>query len=294
MLQTAIQTAVQAEIQSVSTVNHHQLSATFYSPDGEMKGAILIVPAMGVTQRYYASFATWLATQGYMVATFDYYGIGLSQSGHLRDTSVTITEWAQIDCAAMVGVVSNRAAGKPLYWIGHSLGGQILGLVPNHKHITKAVTIACGSGYWPENVPSLKWKAWWLWFIVAPLATRLFGYFPGKRLRKVGDLPKGVMNQWRRWCLHPEYLVGVEGESIREKYSAVKLPITSLSFTDDELMSERNINSIHGFYTASQTTMSRLTPEDVGVKHIGHFGFFKDKFEKSLWENYLLVELQEI
>lgn len=105
---------VQSVIQSVSTVNHHQLSATIYKPKGEMKGAVLIVPAMGATQRYYVSFATWLAMQDYMVVTFDYYGIGLSQSGHLRDTSVTIIDWAKIDCAAMVEAVLGKAAGKPL------------------------------------------------------------------------------------------------------------------------------------------------------------------------------------
>ena len=88
-------------------------------------------------------------------------------------------------------------------------------------------------------------------------------------------------------------MFGVEAEGLRDKFSAVKIPITSFSFTDDELMSEKNINSIHSFYTESQKTMCRLTPGDVGVKHIGHFGFFKSKFEKSLWEKYLLAELKE-
>ena len=276
----------------IKTTNGYQLSSTFYSPAGEMKGAVLIVPAMGVTQNYYAAFASWLTAQGYMVATFDYSGIGLSQSGNLRDTSVTISDWAKFDCAAMIDAVSFRADGKSLYWIGHSLGGQILGLVPNQNLISKVVNIASGSGYWLENVPSVRWRVWWLWYIVAPLATNLCGYFPGRRLRKVGDLPRGVMDQWRKWCLHPEYLIGIEGMVVREKYRSVVTPITSLSFTDDELMSHKSINSLHSYYTASLKTMSRIAPEDIGVKHIGHFGFFKAKFEKNLWGNYLLPELK--
>lgn len=249
------------------------------------------MPAMGVTQSYYRSFASWLATQGYLVATFDYSGIGLSRSGALRHSDVTITDWAEIDCAAMVEAVSARAAGKPFYWIGHSLGGQILGLVPNLEQVTKVVTIACGSGYWLENVPAVKWRVWWLWYFVVPVSIRLFGYFPGKRLRKVGDLPGGVMSQWRNWCLNPEYMIGVEGEGIREKYRSVITPITSFSFTDDEMMSEKNIESLHGFYTGSRIAMNRIAPEDVGTTSIGHFGFFKTRFKKSLWENYLLPEL---
>lgn len=280
------------ETQKVETKNGYKLSSTFYFPDGEIKGAVLIVPAMGVTQKYYASFASWLMAQGYLVATFDYSDTGLSQSGDLRDSSVTISDWAHFDCTAMVEAILVKAEGKPLYWIGHSLGGQILGMVPNIDSITKVINIASGSGYWLENVSSLKWRAWWLWYIVAPLAIRVCGYFPGKRLRKIGDLPSGVMNQWRQWCLNPEYVVGAEGSETRERYKAIVTPISSFSFTDDELMSKRNIDSLNSFYAASQMKTNRITPEELGTKHIGHFGFFKTKFKDSLWNNYLLQELQ--
>jgi predicted alpha/beta hydrolase len=153
------------------------------------------------------------------------------------------------------------------------------------------VTIATGSGYWRENAPPLKWRAWWLWYVIAPLSVSLLGYFPGKRLRKVGDLPKGVMEQWRRWCLNPEYAVGVEGESIRAEYAAVRTPIVSISFSDDEFMSARNTESIHGFYVNSSRTMKRLSPRDVGLKRIGHFGFFRSENADSLWRKHLLPEL---
>ena len=250
------------EFQKIETKNGQELSATFYFPDGEMKAAVLIVPAMGVTQKYYASFASWLSTQGYLVATFDYAGIGLSLSGNLRDTSVSITDWAKFDCTAMINAVSTQGEGKALYWIGHSLGGQIFGMVPDCRFITKVINIAGGSGYWFESAFSLKWRAWWLWYIVAPLATRVYGYFPGKRLRKVGDLPGKVMMQWRRWCLNPQYLVGAEGPEIRNKYRAVVTPISSFSFTDDEFMSKNSIDSFNSFFVRSQMKTIRITPEE--------------------------------
>jgi predicted alpha/beta hydrolase len=144
---------------------------------------------------------------------------------------------------------------------------------------------------WRENSPPLKRKVWWLWFVVAPLALRLFGYYPGKRLRKVGDLPKGVMTQWRRWCLNREAAVGAEGEVVRAQYAAVRAPIVSLSFVDDELMSARNIESLHGFYVNAQRTMKRIAPEDIHVRRIGHFGFFRSSFRDALWSGHLLPEL---
>lgn len=279
------------EIVTVKAKNDQRITATFYLPDGEAKAAALIVPAMGVVQQYYSSFASWLANQGYIVATFDYSGVGLSQADSLRQNKVTISDWAYFDCTAMVEALSMRAEGKSLYWIGHSLGGQIFGLVPEAGRVTKVINIAGGSGYWKENVPSLKWRAWWLWYFVVPIATRVYGYFPGKKLRKVGDLPAGVIRQWRRWCLNPDYMVGVEGEETRDRYEAVVTPISSFSFTDDELISKSNVDSLNCFYKNSNVKPIRISPAEIGVTRIGHFGFFKDRFTNSLWERYLLQEL---
>ena len=269
----------------VETADGRKIAARFFHPEGAAKGAVLVVPAMGCGQDYYKSFATWLAAQGFTVATFDHRGTGLSRRGALRGFKADIFDWARLDCAAMIDALPER----PLYWIGHSLGGQILPLVPNRESITKAVTVATGSGYWRENSPRIRPMAWWLWFVVTPLIVPLFGYFPGKTLRKVGDLPKGVMQQWRRWCLDPEYAVGAEG--LRAQYAAVRTPIVSLSFSDDEMMSLRNTESIHGFYSGAPRTMKRLAPHDIGAKRIGHFGFFRSAFEGSLWRQHLLPEL---
>jgi len=277
--------------QEIVTADRYSIAAQFFAPRGETVGVILIVPAMGTPQSYYGPFATWAAGQGFLTATFDYRGTGLSRPRSLRGFKADIFDWARLDCGAMVDTLSKRAPGKPFYWIGHSLGGQIFPFVPNRDRISRAVTIATGSGYWRENAPPLKWRAWWLWYVIAPLSVSLLGYFPGKRLRKVGDLPKGVMEQWRRWCLNPEYAVGVEGESVREQYAAVRTSITSISFSDDEFMSARNTESIHGFYVNAPRTMKRLTPQDVGLKRIGHFGFFRSENADSLWRKHLLPEL---
>src|SRR5262245_21810152 len=84
----------------------HELAAEIFAPPADPRGAALIVPAMGVTQGYYASFAAWLAEQGFVVATFDYLGIGRSRNGRMRDVRATIVDWASLDCAAMLDAVS--------------------------------------------------------------------------------------------------------------------------------------------------------------------------------------------
>ena len=250
------------------------------------KGTVLIVAAMGVPQSFYAPFATWLQRQDLTAVTFDYVGVGESQNGPLAELDIDIVDWAEGDCDAMIEMTRALAPGKPLYWVGHSLGGQLLGLIPKPERIHSAASVACGSGYWKENSPGLRWRVWWLWFFVVPFALRVFGYFPGRKLRKVGDLPRRVMAQWRKWCLHPEYVMA-EGETVRAQFAAFRQPITSFSFTDDEMMSAKNTASLHGFYTGTKTVMFRIDPKQMAERRIGHFGFFRQRFEKTLWPQLL-------
>lgn len=278
-------------IRRVETGSGYDISASFFPPSQEARGAVLIVPAMGTPQSYYAALARWLSSQGFLVATFDYAGTGRSRFSDIRTITLDLTDWGRYDCTRMVDELYTHLPGRPLYWLGHSMGGQLLAFARNREKITRMITIATGSGYWRENSPALKWRAWWLWFVVAPLTLRVSGYYPGRRLRKVGDLPRTVMLQWRRWCLHPDYAVGAEGEAVRTLFSGVVTPITAISFTDDEMMSARNTESIHGFYRNAPRVMRRLAPEEVGVRRIGHFGFFRAAIAQSLWHTVLLPEL---
>lgn len=246
------------------------------------RAAVIIPSAMGVAQQFYGQFAQWLASEGYHVTTFDYRGIGLSAPPSLRGFPVNIFDWAE-DCAAVIDAVKVQLPDAPLHWIGHSLGGQLLGLIPNRERIDRVITVATGSGYWLENAWPTRSMVWWLWFFVVPVALRVAGYFPGKRLRKVGNLPRGVMAQWRRWCLSREYVVGAEGEQVRKAYASVRTPMLSLSFTDDELMSAQGIRSLHGLYINAPVEYRRIAPPEIGATRIGHFGFFRPQFEHTLW-----------
>jgi predicted alpha/beta hydrolase len=268
---------------TVDAGDGYPLSAQTYGDAQAARAAVLVVPAMGVEQQYYAAFAQWLAARGYFVVTFDYRGIGQSRRGAMRAVKADVLTWARQDTGAMVAFLRERCGDRPLLWVGHSLGGQVLALVPGHEHVRAMVTVAAGSGYWRDYTPGLKRVAPLLWFVIVPLSIPLAGYFPGRMLGMIGDVPAGVMRQWRSWCLDPDYLFGVMPAAVREDYAALKLPLLSLSFTDDEYLSERNIQSLHGFYAGAARDMQRISPADLGVTGIGHFGFFRRRFEASLW-----------
>jgi predicted alpha/beta hydrolase len=273
---------------TIRTADGFALGGRRYGDAAAARAGVLIAPAMGVPQSYYADFARWLAEQGYAVLSFDYRGMGASRppafGRSLRGFEADVVTWAERDAAAAVAQLQAELGdARPVHWLGHSLGGQIVGLLPRPDTLGRIVTVGSGSGYWRENSPRLRRGVWALWYFIAPLSLALAGYFPGRRLRKVGDLPAGVMAQWRRWCLSPDYMMGEGGPRLRARYASVRNPILSLSFTDDEFMSARNVDSLHGFYAGAPREMRRLAPQDVGARAIGHFGFFRERFRASLW-----------
>lgn len=265
------------------------ISAKLY-PVEAPRGAVLIFGAMGVSQNYYRSVAQFLNHHGHTAITFDPRGMGESLQGPLSKVKADILTWSRLDAEVVLSELHARVPNVPVTWLGHSLGGQVMPVTPGHERVSKFITVASGSGWWKDNSPELKRRVWLLWFGFAPVLTTVFGYFPGQKLNMVGNLPKGVIEQWRRWCLHPEYLMGVEGPDLRAQFENFRTPITSISFTDDEMMSERSISSLHSFYTGAPKKMLRFSPAELNRKRIGHFGFFRSE-QKELWEKLLLPEL---
>jgi predicted alpha/beta hydrolase len=260
-------------------------------PDGAPpQAAVLVAGAMGVRQAYYRPFADWLARQGCTVATFDYRGVGDSRrpehARSLRGFDADLHAWAR-DLDAVLDLLAARAPEVPLVIVGHSLGAQLPGMLRNRERIAGLLGVATGSGYWRDNAPPLKRVVLWFWFVLVPVLTGLCGYFPGARVGKVGDLPRGVILQWRRWCLNPRYHVGAEGAVLRERFEAVRFPVVALSMTDDEMMTERGTHVLVDCYANAPRRVERIAPADVRAPRIGHFGFFRDAFEPTLWRRAL-------
>lgn len=102
-------------------------------------------------------------------------------------------------------------------------------------------------------------------------------------MKAVGDLPRGVIWQWRRWCLNPTYSAGAEGKAARQNYASVRFPICSLALMDDEMMTLRGTQVLLDLYHQAPRQIERIAAADFGTKRIGHFGFFRQEFSQTLW-----------
>lgn len=259
---------------TLTAADGYRLGATTY---GSGERAVLIMPATGVPQSYYAKFAAYLAGRRFSVLTFDYRGIGRSLDGDVRRLGARMQDWVLLDAAAAFAFLG----AHPVRVVGHSFGGQALGLLPDPARVRAALMVGSQSGYW-KNWPALG-RAW-MWsatHVGLPGVARLLGYFPASRLGLGEDLPAGVALQWASWCRNPRYLVGALGAD--EAYARLRSPVRAYAIADDAFAPLPAVEALRRLYPNAQWETRRIAPADVGAKALGHFGFFRERFRDSLW-----------
>jgi len=260
---------------TLTAADGYRLSATLHGERADR--AVLILPATGVPQGYYAKFAAWLAQQGFQVLTFDYRGIGQSLQGHVREVRARMRDWVLLDAAAAMQFLPSPR----IHVVGHSFGGQALGLLPSPQRIASALVVGAQSGYW-RNWPALG-RAW-MWPVThfaLPGLSHLLGYFPGSRLGFGEDLPKGVAIEWASWCRNPTYLVGAL--RVEEAYARFGAPLRAYAFSDDPFAPLHAVHKLLELYPGAPGEVRVMTPKDLGVRRVGHFGFFREQFRDTLW-----------
>jgi predicted alpha/beta hydrolase len=178
--------------------------------------------------------------------------------------------WAERDLAGMISWAAGRSARTRLYALGHSFGGQAVGLAPNADRLEALVTVGAQSGYWGHWPSPQRYGYAMLWYAGMPILSRLLGYFPSRRLGLGEDLPRGVALQWARWYRRPEYLGDYGGH---QSFDALLLAI---SFSDDRFAPRAAVEALHTQDGSANLVYRHLTPGDAGTDRVGHFGFFRE------------------
>lgn len=259
----------------------YPLAVRVHAPRGGAARATLLVHSATATpQAYYGRFAAFAASRGLRVVTYDYRGIGGSRPASLRGLEATMTDWARLDAAAVHAWVRRRF-GAPLVSIGHSFGGQLLGLADEASDVEGAVLVAAQLGYmghWPARDRA---KLAFFWYGMIPAMTSTVGYLPA--WSGLGEeLPKGVAREWAKWCRSPGYLLDHVPEA-RARLVAFDRPVLAFSFEDDDFAPRPAVDALMAELKSAPLEHRHHTPASIGAKRIGHFGFFRPAFEATLW-----------
>lgn len=263
----------------------YPLAAQLWLPAGQARGSVIVSSATGVLARYYARYAGFLREHGYAVLTYDYRGIGGSRPASLRGFRMRWRDWGDYDFDAAVRWMRARDPDGLLVAVGHSIGGFLPGFAAAATEVDRFLSVGAQYAYWRDYAAEQRWRMFAKWHLFMPAVTALYGYFPGRRLGWLEDLPAGVAREWafRRAQLEHSYPAD-DREWIMQRFAAVRAPILAVSMTDDEYGTLPAIERGLSYYRNSRCAHVRLSPGELGLERVGHFDLFHERHRQGFWQ----------
>jgi predicted alpha/beta hydrolase len=269
---------------AIDAEDGYRLAGTVFAPRAGVARAraVVINSAMGVPRRYYAPFARFLAASGFHVLTYDYRGIGESRRGPVAAVRARLRDWGEKDFVAALDWVAREVGGARPLVVGHSVGGQIVGLARNNERVDKVLLVGAQSGDWRLWPAASRARALVFWYGVVAPVTRLFGYLPGGVLGGE-SVPGGVAREWARWARRRGYVVGGRDAARVHGFERLSAPIFAYSFADDGFAPPKAVEALLRLYANAPKTHRHLRAAQLGLRSIGHFGFFRTSQRDRLW-----------
>lgn len=274
--------------QKIYCADGYPIALSLYQAD-RAEGTVIIGGAVGIPKKFYSDFAKFLNEKNYHCITFSYRGTEDSLA-MTKPFDVKLEDWGVQDVEAVIQfakhVDTKGSESLPIHFVGHSVGGQLIGLAPSSSVLNSMVFVASSCPYWkrwsfPENIKMLLAPR-----VIFPIVSLGRDEFPTQILG-LGNIkiPTKVAKQWATWMLKPGYLFDKTFRLPINHYSALIQPLLSLGFKDDKLAPEINIKKLLSEFYSATITEKIIDPNDLNISNIGHSGFFKVKFRSSLWED---------
>lgn len=276
------------------------LAAQWFEPPAVLgvRAVAVIGSATAVPASYYRHFAEWLARRGYAVLSFDYRGIAASSEALRPGEDVRLRDWARVDMGAALHAADKRrreeevAQGRELglLWVGHSLGGNSVGLVPGFADkVDGLLGVAAQVAYLGHWAGFARLQAWLFFHLMLPTAVRLFGHAPGRMLGpRAQNLPAAAALEWAAWGRTPGFLFGDDSLTRERSYHRFEGTAHLWSITDDHLFGPAPaVDALAAQFSAARVQRHAVSPADLGVAKIEHFGPFRRDLGAKLWPRLL-------
>ncbi len=263
----------------ISAPKDWDLAASILSNMANNGPIVMISAAAGVPHYFYANFARYLVEHGaHAVITYDYRGMGQSGGNKKRWADLRMKDWALLDFVAVANHFRHIFPKKELVGLGHSYGGQALGLSGISDQFSRYATVATMSGYWRDlDTP---YSVWFKTQIIGRTLARVLGYAP--KALSVGEaFPGPVLIDWANWIRQPDYFFSDPDLPETKRYEDVQLPLLSVGLHDDPWGNETAIDKFMSRYTNAELRQHWIAPSSSGA--IGHLGYFSRKHEVDHW-----------
>jgi len=259
------------------------LPAILVEPTIPSKGVILLCTGLGIPKEFYERYVDFLGQQGYTALVFDYRGINLSDKNLANSEGVNLRNWGVKDMVGATNWLHQKYPHQKLYLFGHSIGGQVAGLMENHALINRYFFFCSTTGHHSVFDLSMRAFSWFMFHLHIPITSRIFGYMPPSLTYRGVSIAKGVALEWARWSRKRDYISAFFGKTIANQYYAdIQQSIDWMYFKDDPIATQKAVGTMMDYYSNAIITPHLMDSSEMGLPRIGHSGFFTRK-AKKIW-----------
>lgn len=183
-----------------------------------------------------------------------------------------------------------NARPLPLLLVGHSFGGNAIGLADGFEAADALLGVAAQSGDWRHWPGRHRWVAHAFFHAMLPAAAHLLGKAPGWVLGGSGaGLPKGVALDWARWGRRRGYLFSDPDLAAHlTRYRQYRGPAHLWHISDDRTYGPAAaVDALAAQFSAARVERPALDAAALRSGPIGHFGAFRAEPGRRIWPQWL-------
>lgn len=219
----------------VTSADGHLFCVRLLTQSDRRAPLVVICPAMGVRGKFYTPLAEALHHAGLQAASFDSRGQGSSSLRASRRIDWGYDDLLTQDYPALLAAVRRELPGAPVFFWGHSQGGQLACLyLARHPDAARGIVLtASGTVYhrgwpFPQSLKILTQTQ-----LLRSISLAL-GYWPGDKLGFASRQARREIGDWADCALSGHYRLQGAIQDDDAKLEKLTTPVWAFSLAGDD------------------------------------------------------------
>ncbi len=111
-------------------------------------------------------------------------------TGLWKQSTASINDWGVLDIPCAIDTLLEKTKAEQVTLLGHSAGGQLLGIVPNFHKVAKVIAVAGSTGHVKGLKGKTKFLAPVMFNVIFPISSAFKGYGATQFIGMGENLPK--------------------------------------------------------------------------------------------------------